>query len=119
MISQSTPSVKAMIDLPGINHTSRLRDVRQAMSAHSIENFLTIDGVSLRWLSGFTGSAGKLLIGGSSNHLLTDGRYADQASREISGTDIELFVGDGKQQKEFIAARMRSSKTLIVQNSIS
>ena len=104
-----------MIDLPGINHNSRLRDVRQAMSEHSIENFLTIDGVSLRWLSGFTGSAGKLLIGGSSNHLLTDGRYADQASREISGTDIELFVGDGKQQREFIVARMRSSKALTLE----
>ena len=104
-----------MIDLPKINHNSRLSDVRQAMSDYSIENFLTIDGVSLRWLSGFTGSAGKLLIAASSNYLITDGRYADQASREISGTDIELFVGDGKQQREFIVARMRSSKALTLE----
>ena len=104
-----------MIDLPNIDHNSPLSDVRQAMSDHSIENFLTIDGVSIRWLSSFTGSAGKLLITGSSSHLLTDGRYADQAAREISGTAIELFVGDGKQQKEFIAAQMRSSKTLTLE----
>ena len=104
-----------MIDLPEIDHTSRLSAARLAMSDYSIENFLTVDGVSLRWLSGFTGSAGKLLMDTSSNHLLTDGRYTDQASREISGTDIELFVGNEQQQKEFIATRMRSCKTLTLE----
>ncbi len=104
-----------MIDLPEINRNSRLSKLRQAMTEDSIESFLTIDGVNIRWLSGFTGSAGKLLVTASSNHLLTDGRYAEQAAREISGTEIELFVGDGKQQKEFIAARMRSSKTLTLE----
>ena len=114
-MSQSTPLAKAMTDLPEINHNSRLNALRQVMSEDSIASFLTIDGVSLRWLSGFTGSAGKLLVTASSNHLLTDGRYAEQAAQEISGTEIELFVGDGKQQKEFIAARTRSSKTLTLE----
>ena len=97
-----------MTDLPEINHNSRLNALRQVMSEDSIASFLTIDGVSLRWLSGFTGSAGKLLVTASSNHLLTDGRYAEQAAQEISGTEIELFVGDGKQQKAVSYTHLRA-----------
>ncbi len=54
-MSRSTPLVKAMIDLPEINRDSRLSKLRQAMTEDSIESFLTVDGVNIRWLSGFTG----------------------------------------------------------------
>ena len=84
-----------MLDLPEIHRDSRISDLRQVMSIQSIDNFLSIDPVTLRWLSGFTGSTGKLLLTAAETHLLTDGRYADQATQEICGTGIELFVGNG------------------------
>ena len=43
------------------------------------------------YLSGFTGSAGALLIGKDMAGLWTDGRYHIQAARELEGTGIELF----------------------------
>ena len=44
-----------------------------------------------RWLSGFTGSAGDLVITRTSAGLWTDGRYFLQAARELAGTTIKLF----------------------------
>ncbi len=47
------------------------------------------------YFSGFTGSAGTLLVMEDSAYLWTDGRYFLQASRELEGTGIELMrMGD-------------------------
>ena len=43
------------------------------------------------WLSGFTGSAGELLIGLRGAGLWTDGRYFLQAGKELKGSGIDLM----------------------------
>lgn len=43
------------------------------------------------WLSGFTGSAGTLLVGKEFAGLWTDGRYFLQASQQLQGTGITLM----------------------------
>ncbi len=43
------------------------------------------------WLSGFTGSAGTLVITMEKAALWTDSRYFIQAEKELKGTDIELM----------------------------
>lgn len=43
------------------------------------------------WLSGFTGSAGNLVVTSKRAGLWTDGRYFIQAERELEGSGIELF----------------------------
>ncbi len=42
------------------------------------------------WLSGFTGSAGDLVVGLDEAWLFADGRYHVQAAQELSGTGISL-----------------------------
>ena len=44
-----------------------------------------------RWVSGFTGSAGLVVITGDRAGLWTDSRYHLQGSAELEGTDIQLF----------------------------
>ena len=44
-----------------------------------------------QWLSGFTGSAGTLVVGREEAALFTDGRYFIQAERQIAGTGITLM----------------------------
>lgn len=77
-----------------------------------VREFMSNDGVSLymvassdyhdseypdqyfstrKYLSGFTGSAGTLVIGTDTAVLFTDGRYFVQAERELMGTGIELM----------------------------
>ena len=43
------------------------------------------------WISGFTGSAGTLLVGQEFAGLWTDGRYFLQAAEQLEGTGIELM----------------------------
>lgn len=47
---------------------------------------------TIEWISGFTGSAGSLLITGSSAILWTDSRYSIQAARQLEGTGIVPIV---------------------------
>jgi Xaa-Pro aminopeptidase len=42
------------------------------------------------WLSGFTGSAGTLIVGTEAAALFADSRYWEQAERELQGSGIEL-----------------------------
>lgn len=43
------------------------------------------------WLSGFTGSAGTLLVTKEGAYLWTDGRYFIQAAKELEGTGVTLM----------------------------
>lgn len=43
------------------------------------------------WLSGFTGSAGTLLVTGDNAYLWTDGRYFIQAAKQLEGTGVTLM----------------------------
>ena len=44
-----------------------------------------------QWLSGFTGSAGDLVVTENAAGLWTDGRYFVQAKEELRGSGIRLF----------------------------
>ena len=44
-----------------------------------------------KWLCGFTGSAGTLVIGREEAALFTDGRYFIQAEKELSGSGVTLM----------------------------
>lgn len=44
-----------------------------------------------QWISGFTGSAGLVVVTRHEAGLWTDGRYFIQAERELAGSGIELF----------------------------
>lgn len=43
------------------------------------------------WISGFTGSAGTVIVSKDEAGLWTDGRYFLQAEKELQGTEIKLF----------------------------
>lgn len=46
---------------------------------------------SREWISGFTGSAGTIVVTREKAGLWTDSRYFLQAANELNGTEIELF----------------------------
>lgn len=48
------------------------------------------------WLSGFTGSAGTLVVTENESGLWTDGRYYIQAEKELFGSGIALFKASEK-----------------------
>ena len=52
-------------------------------TAAGCDALLVTDLTNIRWLTGFTGSAGRVLLRPGALTLLTDGRYAGQARRQL------------------------------------
>jgi Xaa-Pro aminopeptidase len=63
----------------------RLARARDMLQQKGLDAILVQSPVNRRYLSGFTGTAGTLLITGSKSILLTDFRYACQAERQCRG----------------------------------
>ena len=59
---------------------------------------------NVRWLTGFSGSAGLLLVAGERAWLTTDGRYRTQAAEQLASvgvaSQIEVVVGDVRTQRQ-------------------
>lgn len=80
----------------------QLIDLRAAMAKHGVDyclvpsndfhgsEYLSEHFKSRKWVSGFTGSAGTLLVGADWAGLWTDGRYFLQAAQQLAGSGIEL-----------------------------
>ncbi|MBY9081468.1 aminopeptidase P family protein [Paenibacillus sp. HN-1] len=69
----------------GNNRVSKLRNVVQD---HGLDAILITSGINRRYLSGFTGSSGYVLITEEEAYLLTDFRYMTQASEQATGLKV-------------------------------
>jgi Xaa-Pro aminopeptidase len=68
--------------------TKRLAMLQRSLTEKGLDAFLSSQPENRRYLSGFTGSAGWLLISGQSAVLATDFRYVEQAKAESPGFDV-------------------------------
>ncbi len=86
---------------------ARLARLRDAMRQHEVAAYLVPSSdphqseyvpehwARRQWVSGFTGSAGELVVDLKGGGLWTDGRYHLQARQELRGSGIRLFpVGE-------------------------
>jgi Xaa-Pro aminopeptidase len=82
--------------------SNRLKQVRQKMAEVGLDGLLVSSpvedtfknvGANRRWLSGFSGSVGFLLVTQESAFIAVDFRYCEQAEREASG--FTLFPANG------------------------
>lgn len=106
---------------------SRLLKLREVMESHGVDvyyvpsdDFHGSEFVSpyfkvREYLSGFTGSAGTLIVTKDEAGLFTDGRYFLQAEQELRGTGITLFKS-GEQGvpkiEEYLFKKMTDGMTL-------
>ncbi len=66
----------------------RLLRLREELAAAGLEGFLVTRPENVFYLSGFTGSAGFLLVTPEQAFLFTDGRYTEQAQQEAPGWEV-------------------------------
>ena len=59
-----------------------------------MEAFLATSNPNVRYLTGFSGSNGQILISAERDVFLTDGRYETQAAREVSGADRNIYLAE-------------------------
>ncbi len=81
---------------------ARLRALRERTRAKA----LYVSALpNIRYLTGFTGSAGHLLVEPEQATLFTDGRYRTQAREQTDGVVVEVSAGDSRPA---LAASVRS-----------
>ncbi|HET7209800.1 MAG TPA: Xaa-Pro peptidase family protein [Terriglobales bacterium] len=71
-----------------MNYGARLKRLVQAAAKEEIGALLVTHPANVRYLCGFTGSAGALVITEHENVLITDGRYKTQARNEVRGAQV-------------------------------
>jgi Xaa-Pro aminopeptidase len=74
----------------------RLWRLREGYSRGGCNALLVTSLDNVRYLTGFTGSAAMLLVTGGSALLVTDGRYAEQATMELGEAGVEADIGIGR-----------------------
>lgn len=67
--------------------------INHCRSAVRADAVLITCPADVRYLSGFAGEDSFLLVGPSRSTLITDGRYAEQASAECAGVDVHVRDG--------------------------
>jgi len=79
----------------GHAYTEARRHALRGLLAHAdLSALLVTKPVNVRYLTGFTGSYGALLLLHDRTLFFTDGRYRHQAAAEVPGAEVVLAPGD-------------------------
>lgn len=114
-----------------MDHTTtvKLAALRQAMQQHGVaaclvpsadphlSEYLPAHWQAREWLSGFTGSAGTLVVTADHAGLWTDGRYFAQAAKELEGSGVSLMkqrVAHAPEHIEWLLEHLGEGQTLAV-----
>jgi Xaa-Pro aminopeptidase len=85
-----------LASLPAMDVAGRVDRVRAALDGVA-GALLVTKQVNVRWLTGFTGSAGMVLVAADRVLLVTDGRYRSQAAEQLDAAGIadrvEVAIG--------------------------
>jgi len=88
----STVGIVSRVLLPPIDHRSRVVALTERLCERNAAAFLVTDLTDVRWLTGFTGSNGWVVVGNDRIVLGTDGRYLDRARDETAGSAVEVIA---------------------------
>lgn len=107
--------------------SARLESFRHIMKEHGIaaaiipqadphqSEYLAPHWQVRRWLSGFTGSAGDLVLTADSAALWTDSRYFIQAAEQLEDTEIELMkdgLADTPSIADYLCKKLNTGDTV-------
>ena len=73
-----------------MDQEGRLRRLQELLSRHRLDSLLITHLPNIRYLCGFSGSAGALLVSERATVFFTDARYTSQARQEVQGSKIVI-----------------------------
>ncbi|MEI8000194.1 MAG: aminopeptidase P family protein [Actinomycetes bacterium] len=84
-----------LANLPGLEVGERADRVRAGFAGAHVDALVVTRLVNVRYLTGFTGSAGVVVVTPDAMTLVTDGRYTEQAGLQIAeaGADATVVIG--------------------------
>jgi len=96
--------------IPPMNVPSRVGKLRERLGRERLGGMLVTSLANVRYLTGFSGSSAVLLVTARRCLLITDGRYKDQAAREMaaSGVTADLEVVNATKRLKTIESATRA-----------
>ena len=119
--------IKNICELGTVNIQDRIKSLRASMKEEGIDAYIIPSSdphnseyasprwQSRKWISGFTGSAGTVVVLKNLAGLWADGRYHIQAADQIADTGIDLFkagLPDVPGIEEWLAETLDSNSTV-------
>ena len=104
-MTSATPDLATRLrTLPPVDHEARIDRLRGLLPGAGVDALLVTHLTNVRHLTGFTGSAGLLVVTPDDLVFVTDGRYDAQATRQVGGAlggaRIEIT---GSEQRRVVA----------------
>jgi len=91
-----------------MDHEGRLGRLRHVTEQHKLDSLLITHAPNLRYLCGFTGSAGALIVTNGGTAFFTDGRYGEQARAQVHGVNVRIVRKSAlAAAAEWLAGRAR------------
>jgi Xaa-Pro aminopeptidase len=93
-------------ELPPLDVASRVVRVRSAMAEQGCDALVVSDLTNVRYLTGFTGSAGVLVVRADDLVLVTDGRYQEQAALQLGAAGVPADLAITRETVPQLAAAL-------------
>ena len=92
-----------------VTYSQRRENLKAQIGTSGLDAMLVTDLVNVRYLSGFTGSNGALLVFADARGavLATDGRYRTQAAEQAPGLEIAIDRALGRHLAGDVRTRWR------------
>jgi Xaa-Pro aminopeptidase len=74
-----------------LNYERRMGMLRESLREQELEAIFVTNLTNVRYLCGFAGSNGMLLITERAARFFTDGRYRTQSAKQVQGADIVVY----------------------------
>ena len=111
----------ARAELPPLRVDGRLGRVRGRLADLGVDAAVFTEPANVRWLTGFTGSNGAVVVGAVDAVLVTDGRYAEQAPAQLGEAgcsgDVEVLIA--RRAPEAVADRLGDIAKLGLEDGIA
>jgi Xaa-Pro aminopeptidase len=102
--------------LPPLDVSGRLDRLRETFPDAGVDGLLVTAAANIRWLTGFTGSAGLLLVTSERAVLTSDGRYRTQSEEQLAQAGVaqavDIVIGGGGVQREAMVAAWGATPNL-------
>ena len=90
---QLRPGGQTLQQAPRPAHQKRLDRLRRELADLGVDGMLVTNLTNVRYLTGFTGSSGLVLLLPDNQHFFSDGRYKEQARIEVPDFQIHIDTG--------------------------
>ncbi len=111
----------AQNNFPKMDFIQRSKRAREKLASEKLDAILLTNLTNITWLSGFSGSAGRLVLTEDKMLLVTDGRYDGQAQEQIenSQSGAEVVIENAKQKEKLLNALSNAKRIGLEADDIS